>query len=196
MLRIYAPHVARTTVSMEYEVPTLAEFEARFERITSKYPWLVWDEEGEVAGYAYADAALSRAGYRWDADMSIYLAPEAQHTGIGHALYGCLERIMALLGYRWLYALITSTNKTSCAFHERRGYVLHGTLRKSGFKFGRWLDVYWYALEIAGDAPPSAPPRSFSMEMPEWESMAKEYSESVRFRSKCPIGDSNPGHPD
>ena len=41
MLAIYAPYVENTTVSFEYEPPTLEEFTRRFTAFTQQFPWLV-----------------------------------------------------------------------------------------------------------------------------------------------------------
>ena len=160
MLEIYAPYVRDTAISLEFDPPTLSEFEARFDRIASKYPWIVWEEGGRVMGYAYADVALSRAAYQWDADLSIYLAPETRGKGIGHQLYDWMEHKLRELGYVNLYALVTSDNLPSRRFHERRGYELLGVLKKSGFKLGRWHDVSWYGLRLSGDGDPGEPPRA------------------------------------
>lgn len=164
MLAIYAPFVERTAVSFEYDVPSLPAFEARFDAVTARYPWLVWEQDGRVQGYAYANVALSRAGYQWCADVTIYLAPQAQHTGAGHALYSCLERVMAQLGYRWLYALVSASNERSCRFHEHRGYTLQGRFRRCAWKLGKWHDLNWYGLALCDDAPPDAPPAPFTPE--------------------------------
>ena len=77
MLDIYAPYIRSTTVTFEYEVPTLAEFTQRFYGITESFPWLVYEEEGRVLGYAYASLPFERAAYRWCAEPSIYLDPQA-----------------------------------------------------------------------------------------------------------------------
>ena len=157
MLAIYAPYVRDTAISMEYDPPTLEEFTARFDRIASAYPWIVWEEDGVVTGYAYADIALSRAAYQWDADLSIYLDPDARGRGIGHILYDWMEENLRVSGYVNLYALVTADNAASRRFHERRGYRVLGVLEKSGFKFGRWHDVIWYGLRLRGDEPPAHP---------------------------------------
>ena len=62
MLAIYAPYVQHTTVSFEYEVPSPEEFIRRFRSITEQFPWLVWEEDGQVLGYAYAAKPFERAG--------------------------------------------------------------------------------------------------------------------------------------
>ena len=58
MLDIYRPYVENTTYSFEYEVPTPEVFRARFLDHVAQFPWLVWEEEGKVLGYAYAGAPL------------------------------------------------------------------------------------------------------------------------------------------
>ena len=72
MLDVYRPFILETAYTFEYAVPTEAEFAARFERIHRFFPWLVWEENGRVTGYAYADRAFERAAYQWCADLSIY----------------------------------------------------------------------------------------------------------------------------
>lgn len=86
MLAIYAEYVTQTAVSFEYEVPSEAEFTRRLTEHTAVYPWLVWEEDGRVLGYCYAGRAFERAAYAWNAEISCYLAHEAQHRGTGGAL--------------------------------------------------------------------------------------------------------------
>ena len=143
MLAIYAPYVLETTVTFEYAVPTLLEFEDRFSAVTEKLPWLVWEEKGAVLGYAYASLPFTRAAYAWCAEPSIYLRSDARGRGIGKRLYAALEAILLELGYVVSYAIITGENAPSLAFHYALGYRKCGELVNSGQKFGRWLDVYW-----------------------------------------------------
>ena len=143
ILEIYAPYVTDTTITFEYEVPTLAEFRLRFQTITQDFPWLVWEEKDEILGYAYACRPFERAAYAWCAEPSIYLKPAAQGQGIGRKLYLALEELLKLQGYRVLLALITGENTGSLAFHEKLGYDFAGELKCCGYKFGRWLHVLW-----------------------------------------------------
>ncbi|MDY3781931.1 MAG: N-acetyltransferase family protein [Candidatus Faecousia sp.] len=143
MLAIYAPYVLKTTITFEYAVPALSEFEDRFSAVTEKLPWLVWEEKGAVLGYAYASLPFTRAAYAWCAEPSIYLRSDARGRGIGKRLYAALEAILLELGYVVSYAIITGENAPSLAFHYALGYRKCGELVNSGQKFGRWLDVYW-----------------------------------------------------
>lgn len=143
MLEIYRPYVENTTYSFEYEVPGLTEFTKRFRDHVAQFPWLVWEEGGSVLGYAYAGAPWERAAYRWCAEVSIYLHPSIHGRGIGRLLYARLEEILTRQGYRVVYALITTENHGSVAFHEKLGYVYHSTFENCGYKMGRWLGVIW-----------------------------------------------------
>ena len=150
ILEIYAPYVTATTVTFEYEVPALDEFLVRFRTVTRDFPWLVWEEDGEILGYAYACRPFERTAYSWCAEPSIYLRPAAQGQGIGRKLYNALEQLLKLQGYRVLLALITGENTGSLAFHEKLGYFFAGELKGCGYKLGRWLSVFWMekTLEI------------------------------------------------
>ena len=50
IVEIYAPYVTDTTITFEYDVPTLEEFTQRFRDITKQFPWLVWEDDGQVLG--------------------------------------------------------------------------------------------------------------------------------------------------
>jgi len=158
MLAIYGPFVAHTTVSFEYAVPSEAEFLRRFREITQQFPWLVWEEEGTVLGYAYAAKPFERAGYAWCAEPSIYLHEAAQGRGIGRQLYAVLEAILEKQGYCVLYSLITGENLPSLRFHEKCGYKTRMVLPECGRKFGRWLSLHWMEKRLKIGENPSAFP--------------------------------------
>ena len=143
ILSIYAPYVENTTCTFEYDVPTPAEFLQRFRNLTQQFPWLVWEEDGRILGYAYGSAPFERAAYRWCAEDSIYLLPEAQGKGIGTRLCLALEKVLFYQGYQRIYALITAENEVSIAFHQKLGYALRGSLPHAGIKFGRRIGVVW-----------------------------------------------------
>ena len=148
ILSLYAPFIRNTTFTFEYEVPSLSDFTARFESITKDFPWLVCIDGETLAGYAYASRAFERAAFSWDADLSVYVDPRYHHRGIGKTLYRMLEQDLTERGYHNLYALITGENLGSCRFHELLGYQLIATLPATGFKHGKWLDLYWYGKRL------------------------------------------------
>ena len=158
MLDIYAPYVQHTTVSFEYDVPAPEEFVRRFRAVTAQFPWLVWEEDGRVLGYAYAAKPFERAGYSWCAEPSIYLHGDVRGRGIGKQLYAVLEELLKKQGYCLLYALITGENSASLRFHEKCGYTTAAVLKDCGRKSGRWLDLFWMEKRLDFGNNPSAFP--------------------------------------
>lgn len=158
ILAIYGPYVENTAISFEYSVPTLEEFTQRFCKYTRQFPWLVWEEDGQVLGYAYGSAPFERAAYGWCAEASIYLAPRAHRRGIGSKLYRVLEHLLTLQGYRKLYALVTTANPPSVQFHLAMGYRHLVEFTNCGFKFGCWHGVTWLEKDLKiVDLPMNAP---------------------------------------
>lgn len=158
MLAIYEPYVKNTCYSFEYTVPTVETFTARFETYTRQMPWLVWEEEGTVLGYAYGSLPFTRAAYAWCGEVSIYLSPQIQGKGVGRMLYTALEELLWRQGYRVIYALITTENQGSLRFHEKMGYRQTAVLPGCGFKFGRWLGIVWMEKRAKTVDLPTFPP--------------------------------------
>ena len=163
MLEIYGPYVLNTTNSFEYTVPTLDAFTQRFLNYTQMFPWLVWEENGKVLGYAYGSLPFSRAGYRWCCEVSIYVAAHVHGQGIGRRLYSALESLLWKLGYRVIYAVVTSENKDSLAFHEKIGYRFCAELPGCGYKFGRNLSITWLEKRSDSVEMPTDPPTHWSV---------------------------------
>ena len=161
MLAIYGPYVEHTAYSFEYTVPTQAEFARRLQDYTAQFPWLVWEEDGTVLGYAYGSAPFERAAYRWCAEVSVYIAPQAQGKGIGSGLYRVLEHILWLQGYQVIYALISTENTGSVAFHQRMGYTTVTQMPACGIKFGRQIGILYMEKRSNSVELPTAFPEPF-----------------------------------
>ncbi|MBE6598480.1 MAG: N-acetyltransferase [Ruminococcaceae bacterium] len=157
ILEIYAPYIQNTTYSFEYDVPTTEAFTERFRRITAFYPWLVAELDGKVVGYAYGSRMFERAAYSWDADTSVYVDDRYHKMKIGTKLYNALEKELFKMGICNLYAIVTGENDRSRAFHEKCGYIQEAKLSHTGYKFGRWLDIYWYVKHIREGEPGEMP---------------------------------------
>lgn len=153
VLRIYEDYIKNTTVTFETEVPTLTEFEERMERITARFPWLVCEVDGEIAGYAYASKHGERAAYRWSADLSVYVSERFQRRGIATAFYEALTEILRRQGYFTVYAGVSTPNPKSEAFHTSLGFRNLGEFRNAGYKLGNWCGVAWYELALTEYVP-------------------------------------------
>ena len=163
MLQIYAPYVEQTPISFEYRVPTPEEFTCRFDAITRQFPWLVWEEDGQLLGYAYGSPPFERDAFRWCAEASIYLRQSARRRGIGKKLYLALEELLRLQGYKTIYAIITTGNLESIAFHRALGYTHLADFPDCGFKLGAWHGVTWLQKPLNFVDSPSNFPSSISL---------------------------------
>lgn len=148
---IYNYYVRETVVTFE-EIPVpAAEMAQRIEDISRRLPWLVWEEEGTILGYAYAGPWKARTAYRHSVEASIYLPPHATGRGIGSSLYRAL---IADVRGRGIHAVIGGAalpNPASVALHERLGFEKIGRFRQVGFKFGKWVDVAYWELLLGSD---------------------------------------------
>lgn len=140
---IYAHHVLHGTGTFESTPPTEAEMATRRADVLAKgLPYLVAQDGGRVAGFAYCNWFKPRPAYRFSAEDSIYLHPDYRGRGLGRALLDALVIQAEAAGLRKLIAVIgDSANEASIRLHRAAGFVPAGTIRDCGWKFGRWLDI-------------------------------------------------------
>lgn len=156
---IYTHHVLHGTGTFEIEPPSELEMAQRRDDVLGKgLPYLVAVEGEQLLGYAYCNWFKPRPAYRFSAEDSIYLAPEAVGGGLGKALLAELCRQAEHAGVRKLIAVIgDSANLGSIGVHRSAGFAHVGTLASCGWKFDQWLDVVLMDKALgAGDTIPAA----------------------------------------
>jgi len=150
--RIYADAVIHGTASFELEPPDEAEMARRQGALVAqRFPYLVAELDGAVAGYAYAGPYRDRRAYDWCVEDSIYLAPEFHRRGIGRLLLMRLIVESEARGFRQMLGVIgDSANAASVAVHAACGFRLIGTFQSIGYKHGRWLDTVLMQRALGG----------------------------------------------
>jgi phosphinothricin acetyltransferase len=140
---IYAYHVNHSTGTFETEAPDSIEMTRRWDEIKARsLPWLVAEENGEIAGYAYAAPYRTRAAYRHTVEDSIYVRADRIGSGLGKLLMPALITATQACGMHHMVAVIgDSANHPSISLHRRFGFSDAGLLKAVGFKFDRWLDT-------------------------------------------------------
>jgi L-amino acid N-acyltransferase YncA len=140
---IYAHHVRTGLGTFEEVPPSVTEMRERFDvLVQARYPFLVAELDGRVAGYAYAGPFRPRAAYRRTSESSVYVASDLQRRGVGQALMLQVMAECRRLGHRELLAVIgDSSNVGSIGLHAALGFVRVGVFKNVGFKFERWVDV-------------------------------------------------------
>ena len=155
---IYHHHVLHGTGTFEIDPPSPQDMAGRRADVLSKgLPWLVLADGEQVLGFAYCNWFKPRPAYRFSAEDSIYLAPEAAGRGLGSALLAELAAQAERAGVRRLIAVIgDSANAGSIGVHRAIGFQPVGVLKACGWKFERWLDVVLMDMAL-GQGDGSAP---------------------------------------
>lgn len=148
IVAIYNHYIATTTISFEERPVAPDEMAGRIRDVTARLPWLVFEDDGAVLGYAYATAWRVRSAYRFSAETSVYLAPGQGGRGIGTALYKALLARLREQGVHMAIGGIAQPNPASVALHESLGFEKVAHFKEVGRKFERWIDVGYWELRL------------------------------------------------
>ncbi len=142
---IYNHYIENTFITFETEPVDSAEIDARIQDThTLKLPFLVYEYQKQVLGYAYASRWKGRCAYRFTVEVTVYLDPKAIRQGFGLALYQELFSRLTQLGYHTAIGGIALPNPASIALHEKMGMKKVAHFKETGNKFDQWIDVgYW-----------------------------------------------------
>jgi phosphinothricin acetyltransferase len=162
ILSIYAPYITNTSFTFEAEVPPGNAFAERIKNYLISWPWLVYEIDGKIAGYAYGSQYRERIGYQWCVECSVYIHDDFQRRGIAKKLYAALFEILKKQGYRNVYAVINLPNDKSVQLHESCGFTWFASYENVGFKLGKWKTVGWWQLTINEYNDEPLPPIKFS----------------------------------
>lgn len=134
---IRAPIVRETTATFasdETPAKTLAK------EIDNR-SWRVLVDGQAVLGFANFHEFRPGPGYRYTAEVSLMLAPQARGAGLASQLLDAIEAAARAAGIRTLVAGISGDNSRALRFFATHGYVQAGQLPAVGHKFGRDLDL-------------------------------------------------------
>ena len=106
-------------------------------------------EDGHVMGYASLSPYRQKEAYRSTVELSVYVAAEDRRKGVAAAL---MERILAFARKdpetHLVVSVITSGNEASVRLHDRFGFTYCGTIHDVGRKFGTWLSIDNFELNV------------------------------------------------
>lgn len=144
---IYNYYIENTVITFEEEPITVEEMAERIRTYSEKYTYLVYEENGEVVGYAYGSSWRARKAYRFSTETTVYLKDGAAGKGIGTLLYSQLIEDLKVKGFHSLIGCITLPNEKSVKLHEKMGFKKVAHFHEAGWKFDSWQDVgFWEKL--------------------------------------------------
>ena len=162
LVKIYAYYVENFPYSFEYEAPSVKEFTERIAETLQFFPFIVYEDNGEILGFAYAHRFKERKAYQWVCETSIYVKNGSKMKGIGTALYRTLLPILKKQGFVKALAILGCPNESSEIFHEKMGFTFLATLPDLGYKFDCWHDVKYYVLYLNAMTDNMKPPIAFT----------------------------------
>ena len=151
---IYNPFIRTSSATFEETEITIEEMRRRIQTIhfEKHYPFLVFEEEGIIMGYAYGSSFRERISYRFTAESTVYVDPYYFGKGIGKQLYTQLIDELKEGGFHSVMDVITLPNDPSVKLHEQFGFKKAGHFTEVGFKFNRWMDVGFWELLLNNNA--------------------------------------------
>jgi L-amino acid N-acyltransferase YncA len=150
---IYNGYVKDSTATFETEPVLENVMFNRIKDIASQFPYLVYEVDGEIAGYCYVHTWKARAAYRYTVETTVYVSPRFYRKGIGKQLMIELIRTCCDRHYHAMIACITEGNDASIKLHQVLGFKQVSHFEKVGIKFGQQLDVVDYELLLPFSSP-------------------------------------------
>lgn len=153
MLEIYNHAVRNLVATFDLEELSLGQREVWFHKHGGKYPLIVAESAGIVAGYSCLSSFREKPAYGKTTEFSVYIAEGQRGKGVGTALMAEILARAAQLEYHTVISGIVGGNEASVKLHEKFGFSCIGRFQEVGFKFGEWQDVHFYQLMLEQNPP-------------------------------------------
>jgi phosphinothricin acetyltransferase len=141
ILDIYNHYVLNTVVTFDLEALSLNDFKAKINSIVPQYPFLVFEENNEILGYAYGSKFRPKPAYNQTVESTVYVKQGEHGKQIGTRLYAELLRLLKLDNCHVVLGVLTLPNENSVKLHEKFGFKQVAHLKEVGLKFVTWQDV-------------------------------------------------------
>ena len=146
---IYNYYIENTVITFQTDLLSVEETEKKIEEILLKgFPYIVYEENNEVIGYAYAGVWRDRKAYEITLETSIYLDQSKIKKGIGRQLYKELIERSRQIGVHSLIGGVSVPNEGSKKLHLEFGFELLGTFKEVGQKFNKYVSVEFWQLML------------------------------------------------
>lgn len=137
---IYAQGIEDRVATFQTDVPPPRQVGTWLEG-GERFPVLVHEVAGEVAGWARIVAYSPPAYYDGVGEAMLYVERAARRTGVGRRLLDALCEEAEQVGYWKLVGKVFATNRASMALLRTCGFGEVGVHRRHGRLDGRWVDV-------------------------------------------------------
>lgn len=146
---IYDEGITERQATFETDLRQAADFVARI--ASDRYPLLVAEVEGNLAGWASIGPYSERQAYAGVAELSIYVASTARGHGVGTALCERIADEAEKRGFYKLLGKVFPSNLPCVRLVSRCDFQTVGLHRRHGRLDGQWRDVL-LVERLLGDA--------------------------------------------
>ena len=146
LLDIYNYYVVNTVITFDLEALSLDAFKEKITTVSADYPFIVYEENSEILGYAYGSKFRPKPAYNNTVESTVYLKHGAQGKQIGSKLYNELLFLLKQKNVHVVLGVLTLPNEASVKLHEKFGFKEVAHLKEVGLKFGEWQDVGFWQL--------------------------------------------------
>ncbi|MBJ7539127.1 GNAT family N-acetyltransferase [Marinomonas transparens] len=118
------------------------------ENVTDKHPMLVLEQQGNLIAWCSIEPFYGLPAFDSACEISLYVSPTYQRSGVGRDLFHHLEAQRKVLGFTHLVAYIYASNLESQGFFQRQGFDEWGVLPNIAQNEGITEDVYLLGREF------------------------------------------------
>ncbi len=148
ILDIFNDAIVNSTALYDYKPRTLETMHAWFDlKDKTKQPVIgVESESGELMGFATYGVFRDKPAYKYSVEHSVYVTSQYRGKGVGRFLLKEIIELAKQNGIHMMIGAIDASNLVSVNLHKSLGFEHCGTIKQTGFKFGKWLDLDFYQL--------------------------------------------------
>ena len=137
---IYNQGIEERVATFETEPRTAAAIAQQFQARAATHPAVVVERESRVVGVAWTSEYRPRQAYLGVAEVSVYVARDARHQGVGRVALDAVADAAAARGFWKLVSRIFPENVASRRLCAAAGFREVGTYRRHARLDGRWRD--------------------------------------------------------
>ena len=146
---IYNYYVDNSTCTFDVVHESLTDRIGWLELHGPRHPAIVCTASESVVGWGSLSEWNPRPAYSHTAEVSFYVHHEWHRRGIGRRLLADLIERARSLGLHVLIGGACTEMVASIALQESFGFEKVAHFKEVGNKFGRWLDVGYYQLNLS-----------------------------------------------
>lgn len=148
LLDIYNYYVVNTAVTFDLEALSLSTYIEKIKNIIIAYPFIVFEENNEILGYAYGSKFRPKSAYNQTVESTVYVKDGVHGKQIGTQIYAELLRLLKRQEFHLVLGVLTLPNEASVKLHEKFGFKQVAHLKEAGLKFDTWHDVGFWQLTL------------------------------------------------